>query len=69
MKSWSESLIEQSKLYLQIDGVNVKSINGQFGILNINYQNRIYTINILTSNQSLTFHSVDELINAGWVVD
>jgi hypothetical protein len=69
MKKWSDELIELSREYLEIDGVNVKSVNAEFGILNIDYENKIYTINFLSSSQSLTFNSVDEIINAGWAVD
>ena len=69
MKKWSNELIELSREYLNYDGTNVKSLNKQFGILNINYEKQIYTINILTSEQILTFNSVEEIINAGWAVD
>ena len=69
MKKWSESLIELSREYLNHDGVKVKSLSRQFGELNIDYDNSIYTILISDSNQTLTFKSVDEIINSGWVVD
>jgi hypothetical protein len=69
MKKWSDKLIELSREYLEIDGVNVKSLNAEFGILNIDYLNKKYTINFLSSNQTLTFNSVDEIINSGWAVD
>ncbi len=69
MKQWSRELIEQSRLYLEIDGVNLKSLNGQSSILNINHQNNIYTINIKNTNQTFIFNSVDEIINDGWAVD
>ena len=69
MKKWSDELINLSREYLEIDGVNVKSLKAEFGILNIDYENKIYTINFLSSNQILTFYSVDEIINAGWAVD
>ena len=69
MKKWSDRLIELSREYLEIDGVNVKSLNAEFGILNVDYQNKKYTISFLKSNQTLTFNSVDEIINSGWAVD
>ena len=69
MRNWSNSLIELSREYLNYDGVNVKSLKGEFGILKIDYGNQIYTISFLNSNQTLTFKSVDEMINSGWVVD
>ena len=39
---WSNELIELSEEYLNYDGVNVKTQKGDFGILNIDYQNKIY---------------------------
>ena len=69
MKKWSDELIKLSRKYLEIDGVNVKSLNAEFGILNIDYLNKKYTINFLSSNKSIIFNSVDEIINAGWAVD
>ena len=69
---WSDRLIELSEEYLNYDGVNVKSQNGDFGILNIDYQNKIYKIHLLTENKNnlnLTFNSVSQMISAGWVVD
>ena len=72
MKKWSDELIELSREYLNYDGVNVKSLTGKFGILNIDYQNQTYKISLLTSNnvnEIITFKSTDEIINAGWAVD
>ena len=69
MKKWSDNLIKLSKEYLNYDGTRVKSLNCQFGILNIDYKNNIYTISVSNSIQTLTFKSVDEIINSGWVVD
>jgi len=69
---WSNELIELSEEYLNYDGVNVKSQKGDFGILNIDYKNKIYKINLLTENKNnlnLTFNSVSEIISAGWAVD
>ena len=69
---WSEELTELSEEYLNYDGVNVKTKKGDFGILNIDYQNKIYKINLLTENKknlNLTFNSVSEIISAGWAVD
>jgi hypothetical protein len=67
---WSKELQELSREYLEYDGTHVKSKKGKFGILNIDYENKIYTILLkpdLTEN--LTFHSVQEMLNAGWAVD
>jgi len=69
---WSNELIELSEEYLNYDGVNVKTQKGDFGILNIDYENKIYKINLLTENKNnlnLIFNSVFEMIDAGWVVD
>ena len=69
MKKWSEELIELSREYLNYNGVNVKSLKPEFGILTIDYENNIYTITLRNTNQTLTFNSVEEIINAGWAVD
>lgn len=69
MKKWSEKLIELSRELLNYDGVRVKSLNCEFGILCVDYVNKTYTIIISNSNQTLTFNSIDEIINSGWVVD
>jgi hypothetical protein len=69
MRKWSDELIKLSKEYLNYDGTSVKSLNGDFGILNVDYKNNIYTIDIHDSDQVLVFKSVDEIINAGWAVD
>jgi hypothetical protein len=69
MKKWSDKLIELSREYLNYTGTNVKSLKPEFGILTIDYENNIYTITIFNSNQTLTFNSVDDIINAGWAVD
>jgi uncharacterized membrane protein len=69
MKKWSDNLIELSREYLNYPETMVKSLNGDFGILNIDDENNIYTISIRNSNQTLTFKSVDEIINSGWAVD
>ena len=69
MKKWSDKLIELSREHLNYDGVRVKSLIPEFGVLNIDYDNQIYTISISNSERTLTFNSVDEIIKAGWVVD
>ena len=69
MKIWSDSLIKLSREYLNYTETRVKSINGEFGFLTVDYETDIYTITISNSNQVLTFKSVDEIINSGWVVD
>jgi len=69
MKKWSDELIELSREYLNYNGVHVKSLKAEFGILNIDYDNQIYTIKLFISNQTLTFKSVEDIINAGWAVD
>ncbi|MDR1625053.1 MAG: hypothetical protein LBT33_00815 [Spirochaetia bacterium] len=69
---WSKELIELSKEYLNCSGVSVKTQKGDFGILDIDHKNKVWTINLLTENTrnlSLVFHSADELIKAGWAVD
>ena len=69
MNKWSDNLIQLSKEYLNYSGTRVKSLSGNFGELNIDYENNIYTISVSNSNQTLTFNSVEEIINSGWVVD
>lgn len=67
---WSKQLQEISKIYFEVDGTNCKSRNGNFGILNIDRKNKIYTISIKPDfNVNLTFNSVSEMIKAGWAVD
>ena len=61
MKKWSDELIELSREYLKYDGTRVKSLKPEFGILNIDYENQIYTISILNSDRVLTFNSVVKL--------
>jgi len=68
-RKWSDDLIELSREYLNYDGVRVKSLNKEFGQLKIDYDKNIYTIIISNSDHTLTFTSVDEIINSGWVVD
>jgi hypothetical protein len=69
MRNWSDNLIELSREYLNYTETRVKSINRQFGLLTIDYDNNIYTITISNSDKILTFKSVDEIIDNGWVVD
>jgi hypothetical protein len=69
MKKWSDELIELSREYLNYTGTHVKSLKPEFGILNIDYENNVYTIKLLNSSQILTFKSVEDIINAGWAVD
>ena len=69
MKTWSKKLIKLSKEYLNYDGTHVKSIKGQFGILNIDNENQTFTITLKSTNQELVFNSVDDIIKSGWVVD
>ena len=69
MKKWSDNLIELSREYLNYSGSRVKSINKQFGELEIDYKNNIYYIHVSNSEEVLTFNSVEEIINSGWVVD
>ena len=69
MNKWSDKLIELSREYLNYDGVKVKSLIPEFGVLNIDYDSQTYTISIFNSGQTLTFKSVDDIIKAGWVVD
>ena len=71
MKSWSEKLIELSREYLNYTDTHVKSLSGQFGILTIDYENETYTIELKSKpeNMTLTYKSVEEMVNAGWAVD
>ena len=69
MNKWSDNLIKISREYLYYSGTCVKSIKGEFGELDIDYENSIYYIRIRNSEITLTFKSVDEIINSGWVVD
>ena len=69
MQKWSNNQIQLSQEYLNYDGVRVKSLSGEFGELKIDYQNKIYKITISNSNHTLTFKSVNEIINSGWAVD
>ena len=69
MKKWSDELIDLSREYLNYTGTHVKSLKPEFGILSIDYENNIYTITLFNSSQTLTFKSVEDIINAGWAVD
>jgi hypothetical protein len=69
MNKWSDKLIELSREYLNYTDTHVKSLNGQFGILYIDYDNQVYTIKLRSTNQELTFKSVNDIINNGWAVD
>jgi hypothetical protein len=70
LRMWSKELRTLSEEYLNYDGTHVKSINGQFGVLSIDYQNELYTISIKPDfTETLTFHSVNEIIESGWAVD
>jgi hypothetical protein len=69
---WSKELTELSREYFNYDNASVKSQKGDFGILNVDYKNKLWTIKLLTENKrnlNLTFHSIEELIKAGWAVD
>ena len=67
---WSRELQELSEIYFEYNGTYVKSINGEFGILSIDYQNKIYTITIKPElTKSYSFHSTSEMIKSGWAVD
>jgi predicted oxidoreductase (fatty acid repression mutant protein) len=69
---WSKELIELSRECLNYDNTSVKSQKGDFGILNVDNHNKIWTITLLTENTrnlNLTFHSVEEIIDVGWAVD
>jgi len=68
-KKWSDELIELSEEYLNYSGCRVKSLLGIQGILDIDYDNKIYYIHIPNSEKILTFNSIQEIIDNGWVVD
>jgi len=66
---WSEELQELSRLYL-VDGVRVKSTNGDFGVLSVVCDT--HTIKLLKRGKGetpLQFKSVDDMINSGWAID
>jgi DNA-binding ferritin-like protein (Dps family) len=69
MRNWSDNLIELSREYLNYSGTRVKSLNGDFGLLTIDYDKNIYTITISDTNEILLFNSVNQIINNGWAVD
>jgi DNA-binding ferritin-like protein (Dps family) len=69
MKKWSDKLIELSEEYLNYSRTRVKSLNGDFGLLTIDYDKNIYTITISDTNEILLFNSVNQIINNGWAVD
>jgi hypothetical protein len=51
---WSKDLQELSEEHLEYDGVNVKTQKGDFGILNIDYQNKnLYYITFNRKHQKL----------------
>ena len=55
---WSKELKELSKTYFEYDGMNCKSSKGEFGILSIDDQNKIYTVLLkpeLTKTYSFNF--------------
>jgi len=66
---WSNELLELSREYLNYSGSRVKSLKGDFGELNIDYDNNIYSIIISDSDCILTYNSIKEIIDAGWAVD
>jgi len=69
MKKWSDKLIELSEEYLNYSGTRVKNLNGDFGLLTIDYDNKKYKITVSNSDKILTFNSVQDMINNKWVVD
>ncbi|MDR2314214.1 MAG: hypothetical protein LBE02_06740 [Spirochaetaceae bacterium] len=44
---WSKELTELSREYFNYDNTHIKSQNGDFGILNIDYKNKIWAITLL----------------------
>lgn len=67
---WSKESIELSREYLNYSGVHVKSDKMEFGILEIDYEKKLYTISKLPDlKEKITFNSVEEIIKGGWVVD
>jgi len=69
MKKWSNELTELSEEYLYYSGIVVKSPDLDFGVLDIDYDKNIYTISVFGSGKKITFKSINEIINSGWVVD
>jgi len=68
-KKWSDELIELSEEYLNYSGSRVKSLLGEQGILDIDYDNKLYYIHISNSEKILTFNSIQQIIDDGWAVD
>jgi hypothetical protein len=66
---WSKQLTELSRSYFEIGCCNVKSETGNFGFLIVDNTDRLYKISIFNSDEILIYHSVSELIEAGWAVD
>jgi hypothetical protein len=58
-----------SKSYFKTGGYNVKSGDGKLGHLVSDNASCQYKIRIFNSGEELNFNSVDEMIEAGWVVD
>jgi hypothetical protein len=69
---WSEELQDLSRIYLEVDGVNVKSVDGDFGKLRVDNAKHSYVVSLLKKGKGsipLSFDSVSEMIIAGWAVD
>jgi len=66
---WSKELINTSRKLLNISGVSVKSLDGNFGVLQIGDIEPKYMICFYDENKTVSFKSIDEIINAGWAVD
>jgi hypothetical protein len=47
----SKELTELSREYFNYDNISIKSQKGDFGIVNVDYKNKIWTITLLTGNK------------------
>ncbi|MDR1317000.1 MAG: hypothetical protein LBK13_09025 [Spirochaetales bacterium] len=64
---WSKELTKLSREYFETGFCNVKNKVPEFGVL-IKKDNQ-FRIKLFNSDTELIYNSVDDLINAGWVVD
>jgi hypothetical protein len=66
---WSDRQTELSRELLNFDGVSVKSLNGEFGVLRVTGNPPAYTVFFYDEAKTAAFSSVEDLIKAGWAVD
>ena len=67
---WSGELGELSRAYFEMPGVCVKSINGDFGVLEIDFERSLYRVLLRDGGkENPVYQSPDDMIKAGWAVD